>query len=417
MIVDAARQFTHAFASVRGELADRSSEFDTFDQAVEQYYSAEFLPRLNSYRKEAAQVTEFWPPDAAARLLQYFFIAGNENETGSKQLLDHGKDYSSYSATHEIYHPAIRSFLEEFGYYDIFLVERNSGHIVYSVFKEVDFGTSLLTGPYKDTNFAEVFRKARESNNPDDIFIEDFQPYAPSYDGQASFIASPIFDGDEHVGVLIFQMPVSRINAIMTSNGDWSSVGMGETGETYIVGSDQTARSQLRQLLEAPELFASTMLATGLEQEQIAQILERKDPIGILPVASGASESAFRGDSGSGLFTSFTGESVLAAYRPLEIEGLDWSIVSEIAELEAFAPIDRLRNRLLILTVVLLLLGIFFASLLARSLTRPIRALAESAKSLAAGKLDEKVAKPSNDEIGDLAENFENMRQKLISNW
>ena len=49
-------------------------------------------------------------------------------------------------------------------YYDIFLVEPDTGHIVYSVFKEVDFATSLLTGPYAETNFAEVFRAARDAD-------------------------------------------------------------------------------------------------------------------------------------------------------------------------------------------------------------------------------------------------------------
>jgi PAS domain S-box-containing protein len=415
MVIDAVRAFTGAFGSIRAELADRSSEFGKFDAQVEQYYESEFLPRLNPRREMPASVQDYWPPDASARLLQYFFIADNDNPTGSKHLLDSATDYSSYSATHQLYHPAIRSFLEEFGYYDIFLVENATGHIVYSVFKEIDFGTSLLTGPYKDTNFASVFRQAREAGSPNEIFIEDFRPYGPSYDAQASFIASPIFDGTEQVGVLIFQMPVGRINDVMTSQGNWASVGMGITGESYLVGADQTARSQSRVLLEDPARFAVAMQAAGLADSVIERIVERKDPIGLQPVKSAASQAALGGEAGAGIVSSWLGIDVLAAYRPLDIEGLNWAIVSEIAKAEALAPVDRLRNRLLLLSAALLLAGVVIASWFARSITQPVRTLADAAKSLAAGKLDEKVAKSSSDEIGDLAENFEQMRRQLRS--
>ena len=38
---------------------------------------------------------------------------------------------------------------------------------------------------------------------------------------------------------LIFQMPVGRLNEIMTHNNQWESAGLGITGETYLVGTDK----------------------------------------------------------------------------------------------------------------------------------------------------------------------------------
>ena len=66
----------------------------------------------------------------------------------------------------------------------------------------------------------------------------DFKRYTPSYEAPASFIASPIFDGDKKVGVAIFQMPIDRINGVMGFRS-----GMGETGESYLVGPDNLVRS------------------------------------------------------------------------------------------------------------------------------------------------------------------------------
>ena len=61
---------------------------------------------------------------------------------------------------------------------------------MYTVFKEVDFGTSLEQGPHRDSNLAEAYRAARESGTAEYTRLEDFEPYAPSYGAQAAVIAS-----------------------------------------------------------------------------------------------------------------------------------------------------------------------------------------------------------------------------------
>ncbi|MEX0828712.1 MAG: hypothetical protein WD032_00545, partial [Nitrospirales bacterium] len=104
----------------------------------------------------------------------------------------------------------------------------DSGDIVYTVFKELDYSTSLINGPYAETGIGRVFQEANASDNSQAVSLVDFAPYPPSYEDSASFIASPIFDGSTKVGVLIFQMPIDRINAIMTNQGYWKRVGLGD---------------------------------------------------------------------------------------------------------------------------------------------------------------------------------------------
>lgn len=50
--------------------------------------------------------------------------------------------------SHAKIHPIISNYLEKFGYYDIFLVDAVHGNVQYSVFKELDYGTSLKSGPW-----------------------------------------------------------------------------------------------------------------------------------------------------------------------------------------------------------------------------------------------------------------------------
>ena len=93
--------------------------------------------------------------------LQYSYIKANHNPLGEKHNLDFANDESIYSKLHAKYHPVIRDFLDQFGYYDIFLVDSDSGDIVYSVFKELDYTTSLKNGPYANTNFGRVFQEGQ----------------------------------------------------------------------------------------------------------------------------------------------------------------------------------------------------------------------------------------------------------------
>jgi hypothetical protein len=140
---------------------------------LQDYYDREFLPRLgkHSLTGDLERSESFIPQDATARVLQELFIARNPNPTGEKHLMDDAGDGSHYSAVHTRYHPIIKNFLEKFGYYDIFLIDAETGRIVYSVFKEVDFATSLLTGPYAGTNFAEAFKAASNAGSGDFVIF------------------------------------------------------------------------------------------------------------------------------------------------------------------------------------------------------------------------------------------------------
>ena len=261
----------------------------------------------------------YFPADENTRILQDLYIASNNNNTGEKDLLESAEDPSSYSQTHKLYHPVIRDYLKRFGYYDIFLVDHETGNIVYSVYKEVDYGTSLLTGPYNQTNFASAFRAAKDADKNDFVKLVDYAPYHPSYNAPASFIASPIFDGDKKIGVLLFQMPVDKINNIMTNNQAWSKVGLGTSGETYIVGDDYTLRNQSRFLIEDQENYFKKIEQIGLPKKTIEKIKVFNSTIGLQEVKTEGTIAAQGGMIGLEIFNDYRGVPVLSSYKPLKI--------------------------------------------------------------------------------------------------
>ena len=133
---------------------------------------------------------------------------------------------------HSRFHEFFRGALKAQNFYDIFLIDGDSGDIVYSVFKETDFGTNLLKGPYSHSSLGQLFRKIRSNHSPGYVYVEDFKQYPPSYNAPASFIGTPIYtEGGLFIGVLAAQIPIEDINAFMTNEKQWKESGMGTSGE------------------------------------------------------------------------------------------------------------------------------------------------------------------------------------------
>jgi len=57
-------------------------------------------------------------------------------------------------------------------------------------------------------------------------------------------------DDFEFLGTLVFRIPVDRIDAILTGRGRWAGMGLGQTGEIYLVGTDKRMRSIARGAVE-----------------------------------------------------------------------------------------------------------------------------------------------------------------------
>jgi len=414
MIVNALREFKTSYDFVAGE-----ADIDAMRSELGSYYrdgfGAEYTKLNNGKTIDSASILSNL--DAESVVLQNRYIQRNKNPLGSKHKLDDPSDGSRYSRIHKQYHPPIRQYLEEFEYYDIFLVDAESGDIIYSVFKEADFTTNLKDGPYAKSGIGEVFRAANNLGK-DEVAIVDFKPYSPSYEAAASFIASPIFEGNEKIGVLIFQMPIGRINTIMTSGEKWNDIGLGASGETYLVGHDLKARSMSRFLIEDKKGFIDLMKQVGTDSNILAAMNTKETNIGLQIIETQGTKAAVSGKTGFEIFPDYRNINVLSAYTPINIPGLNWVLMSEIDEDEAFAPVEKLDatiiNAALILFIVVASisagLGIFFAN----GMTRPIIRLSNTMKEVEENNdLTLRSDVDSNDELGDMAHSFNAMLEKF----
>lgn len=328
-IINAMEVFNAAFHEVPATEGATSTRVEQMREELRGYYTDEYGKKYQSEVGHSADISALLDGlPATAITLQYQYIQANDNALGEKHLLDQADGQSPYHDSHRIYHPGIRTFLEKFGYYDIFLVDIDSGDIVYSVFKELDYATSLRTGPYAETNFADAFREAAEMELGE-FSLKDYQPYTPSYEAPASFMATPIFSEGRRTGVLIFQMPLDPINAIMTERS-----GMGESGESYLVGPDMLMRS---------DSFLDPI------NHSVSGSFKNPD---LGKVDTEAARDAIAGNSDSRIITDYNGNPVLSSYSSIDLGPFSWAILIEIDEAEAFAGIVAMRW-LIILCVVI----------------------------------------------------------------
>jgi methyl-accepting chemotaxis protein len=396
-IIDAMKAFPAAEKSAREEAGVTADDLAGMKSHLRDYYTSKFGAEYGNRNDGAAPPTDeqFQPLDDDSIFLQYQYISANPNPLGSKEGLVSAEDGTTYSQLHAKYHPMVRSYLKQFGYYDIFLCDLESGDIVYSVFKELDFTTSLSTGPYSQTNFGRAFQLAAEAKSADEVFLVDYEEYVPSYNDAASFISTAIYDGDKKIGVAIFQMPIDKIAAIMGER-----TGMGESGETYAVGTDNLLRNDSR-------FTPDTMMNPEY-------VIDTK-----------AVQEAFKGNSGKEVIDDYRGLPVLSAWSPVTIyegipgraEPITWALMSEIDEEEVRRPLTFLNvaQSGLVWIIGATILGSLMIWFVARGISQQAASITEMLGNIGIGIFDARAEKITSDELGDVADALNAMSDTTLS--
>lgn len=385
---------------------------------VRRYYEQEFIPRIaegENGEKKNFMLDLFLPKTAPGQYLQNQYLASNPNPVGKKILLEKATDSSAYSAVHAKYHGMFKEFVEKFNYYDMFLIDAESGEVVYTAFKETDFTTNLRKGPNAASSLAKLFESVVQSKEKGFVKIMDFLPYEPSYGAAAAFIGSPIFDESKGkiIGVLAFQISVDEITKIMTSSRDWKGDGMGKTGETYLVGADFLMRSQSRFLLEDPKEYVKMLKATNLPINTISKIERYGTSILLQEVRTEGSVAAQTGRADTRIIRDYRNEEVLSSFAPLQIPDLQWVILSEMDMSEAFEPVREYEHSLLVWTASSIVVATLIALIVANTLTKPINDLTYNAQRISEGEMSGLKKVRSGDEFEKLSAAFEMMVQSL----
>jgi methyl-accepting chemotaxis protein len=308
---------------------------------------------------------------AAQRFIDAFNAEGLQGET--------------YNQWKEAHGPKFKAYIDAYHYYDLFFISPN-GDIVYTVAEESDLGMNLLNSTLSSTGLAEAFQNGKE-----EIYLSDFSWYDISNE-PAAFIAGPVNSNEgEFIGVLAYQISLKAIDNIMQERS-----GMGQTGETYLIGQDKLMRSDsyldpVGHSVKAS--FAGNVKDNGVDTK--------------------ASNAALAGKTDHSIVNDYNDNPVLSAFTPVEVGDFKWALLAEIDEAEVLIPVRRLAFTILILAVVLITIVIAASILFARSISTPLRKSMNFAQSLANGDLTAELRIDQKDETGELAQALNNMVDKL----
>jgi len=224
------------------------------------------------------------------------------------------------------------------------------------------------------------FQRGRELLFPTSSYIQNVY-LSPVTNTPAMTIVVPFFGRTENrLGVLGVHVHLARMNRIILN-----PQGLGQTGETYLVDQFRQFVSEARfrnQIFRFPE---------GLYTEGINAALEKQD--------------------GRGLYLNYDGVPVIGVYRWLNEREV--ALLAEMHESEAFAPARQLAQTIWLVglaSAAMLGLGVF---LLARQIARPVLAVTHTASQVAAGNLNATVPVMTEDEVGLLAQTFNQMTAQL----
>lgn len=274
-------------------------------------------------------------------------------------------------------------YVKSYDYQDLFLIHPN-GLVFYSVAREADYNTNVINGKYASTPLGEVVREVLKSRT---FGISDYALYPPSGNKIAAFIAQPlILHGDVKL-VVALQLSSDSLDRLMSQN-----TGMGNTGESYLVGSDLILRSNTLRNNQTFYTEADTALTKRIETDSVKAALSNR--------------------TGKHISQNYQGDWVLSAYTPISINNHRFALVAEISRHEAFAPIRLLQLGIGLTALAIALIVLFVINRFSRRIVIPLLQIREHLKLLAQGRLIRtEIIYRANDEIAEIVQSVKQLKE------
>jgi PAS domain S-box-containing protein len=207
--------------------------------------------------------------------------------------------------------------------------------------------------------------------------------YSPSLDRMTVVAVRPLVDhGIGTLGILAGRASMATLNEIMLERA-----GLGETGETYLVGENNL-------------MLTGSRLA---RPDEVADIFVHTEGTGV------ALDSHV---NGAGLYNDYRDVPVVGVYRWLP--ELQVALLAEQNQSEAFRPVYTVLAVNAGVAAVAVLAAIVAALFLADSIAAPLANLSRTARRIAAGDLSVRAQGGRGDEIGRLADSFNHMVEGIL---
>lgn len=286
-----------------------------------------------------------------------------------------------YRLLHKRYHPSYLELLKRSDFDDILLVDLQ-GNVVYSIFKHAYYGTNLVSDNQQHPHLAITFKQLQQQVAEQRSINEDVTPiivsdFAEHNGRQYAWLAAPIIQQGYLHSYAMFRLPNNGISRLIAEHNQASAK------RVLLVGNDHYPRTLDYQV---SDIKSST------------EVINR----------------ALAGERAVSTYHNTLGETKIAAYTPIYLHDLNWALVVELSEQDAFSRVSQLK-KIFVLAMLVAIVSVVIAShYLSNFITRPLLKLTWAAERVSAGDLDQAMFNTQRrDEIGRLAVSFERMRRSI----
>jgi signal transduction histidine kinase len=406
---------------------------DTVRAEVRAYYEKVLFPALDDLGRAHGDFETFSDLSSEGLLLQYVYLVANGVPLGSKwennlstevmvnqQLPETFRSAFSktmYARAIDRYHPLIGTLVQRQRYNDFILID-GFGNVVYTYKKTWDYGTNVFRGWRADSHLKSIFANSwytpftdGGAGDLDHVKVTDMDRYQAQFDAPVLFIGAAVPNRvGGKVGVLVHELSHEQFTELVTFDRRWANVGLGATGEAYIVGSDRRLRTESRFVKRAPtQMKARSYTPDGTKGEDTVILAAPLTDVAVERIYANTGPA----NSGDVAFKDDFGVESLGVYAPLPIPDLNWGLVIKISAAEAFAPAVHLSRLVGLGGLITLIAAIAAALLFGHFLSRPIGQLVRTTDRIVSGDPTARAPVSSSDEIGFLAERFNFMVDQL----
>ena len=287
----------------------------------------------------------------------------------------------------------IKQYKQLSGFENIYLISR-SGFVFHTANHGLDRHTNLFTGPYKNTNLAQLAARVLKTKS---YGMADFENYIPAHNAPAAFMAQPVVVNGEVKFIVAVQLSIDQIDAVAQER-----TGLGQTGEIYFVGKDKMLRSDTDRM---KKLKTTTMILNPQYK-----------------VDTEASRSALKGDSGTRVINNDQGIMTLSSWQPIAItesnpvnpDGIHWALITEIEAREIKKPLTAMGPIMAGVMGGAIIFVTLSAYVLSGSLTRRIRPIMDLFSSIGRGDLHARCPVIGRDELGAMARSLNAMLDNTL---
>lgn len=376
--------------SVLGLLSYQSGQTSLLEKEVKSLQAAVNLRTLylGSYFKERINDlilhADFSENIVLMQKLQAAFV-------NSRQSLDEFLVSYQYNNIITEHGADIQEFQElSASYHDILLIDKE-GNILHSVAGESNLGTNIYSGPYKDTELAKVTRKTIELGK---TLCSDLSIHESSGNRKSLFATQIMVDLEgEMIGVMVMQITIKEINSIMTDPS-----GLGDTGQTFLIGNDSRLRSKLRNN------ESTSVSAIPIDNPLISEWLIREN-IRHAPDTSYEEKQNLPVVSKPTYYLGQSHKETLAISHDIDSLGIydiHWLMIAEIDVAEAFSASRALGEVIFSILMVTAILISILAAVITRRMILPLRNITAWARKVTEGELAVENIRTQNNEIGSL---------------